>query len=586
MLKNTFRKINHYFSFILKTVRDLIKAHPLKTSFILCFSIITPLIMFAELKFIEIITNGVANIGQNDNLIYILLVFAAILLGTKILDWIYDLIQIKYSKDITVEKQQKLYAKIGKIKYDYFEDSDLYNKMWLASQAPGEFVEALGHFSYLIRTAAKLIIFAVLISQINFLFVLGFIVAFFVSLALNKSSLTRWDDYYDQYVVPHQRRSIYFEEILKDRVNHQTIQSNRQLPFFALEYEKYADNERKYTLRMNILSFFVEICYSVMFVVVMLIMLVYIASNIVSGKAEIGTFAMITTLSFNLMHTSGGLISFIFSNKEYIRKIDSYNQIMSLENQTPPKVDNENLPFEHRELKMNDITYTYRQSNRYALESLNCCLKNGTKISLVGENGSGKTTLMMVLMGMLTEYKGALTNTVGNPTIIMQDFQYYQMSIRENVELGRGGERIPDDELKQILTEVDLWSHIETLPNGVDTIIGQLEDGTMFSKGQFQRLAIARLLANKNADIWILDEPTAYLDPIAEIDMYNYILSLANNRLVIFISHRLGFSRKADQILVMKDGRIAETGSHEELMSLEDGLYRNMYNIQKSWYSD
>ena len=114
-------------------------------------------------------------------------------------------------------------------------------------------------------------------------------------------------------------------------------------------------------------------------------------------------------------------------------------------------------------------------------------------------------------------------------------------------------------------------------------MLGQMQDGVELSKGQWQRLAIARLLANDDAKIWILDEPTAYLDPIAEVEVYNKIWQLSGDRLVFFISHRLGFAKNADYIIVIENGCIAEFGTHKELIR-KDGSYAKMFSAQKEWY--
>ncbi|MBQ6677778.1 MAG: ATP-binding cassette domain-containing protein, partial [Clostridia bacterium] len=111
------------------------------------------------------------------------------------------------------------------------------------------------------------------------------------------------------------------------------------------------------------------------------------------------------------------------------------------------------------------------------------------------------------------------------------------------------------------------------------------EDGVELSKGQYQRLAIARLLANEDSNVWILDEPTAFLDPIAEIETYRHIFDLEGDRLVFFISHRLGFAKHADRIVVTEDGRIVEDGSHSELIARENSVYKKMFESQKEWYS-
>lgn len=136
------------------------------------------------------------------------------------------------------------------------------------------------------------------------------------------------------------------------------------------------------------------------------------------------------------------------------------------------------------------------------------------------------------------------------------------------------------------MRKVELYDLIMSKPDGINTRLGQLEnDGIELSKGQWQRLAIARLLANEKAQVWVLDEPTAYLDPISEIEMYNFIMKLAGDRLVFFISHRLGFAKKADTIIVLDNGAIIEAGTHSELMSKLEGKYMQMYNLQCEWYA-
>ena len=143
---------------------------------------------------------------------------------------------------------------------------------------------------------------------------------------------------------------------------------------------------------------------------------------------------------------------------------------------------------------------------------------------------------------------------------------------------------IEDKEVWTILEKVGLKAFVEELPDDINTMLGQINKGTDLSKGQWQRLAVARLLANKEAKIWILDEPTAYLDPIAEIEMYEFIYSLKEDRSVIFISHRLGFAKQADRILVFKDGAVIEEGTHKELLDNMNGEYSRMYLKQKKWY--
>lgn len=221
-------------------------------------------------------------------------------------------------------------------------------------------------------------------------------------------------------------------------------------------------------------------------------------------------------------------------------------------------------------------------------------IHNGEKIAIVGENGSGKTTFTNILLGLLTHFKGSIT--IGNQVFskenpipikmiqsLSQDFTMYQTSIKDNVLFGEDT-AIPSNKLEDAFNLVGISDFITTLPDGDETFLGQLEDsGIQLSKGQEQKLAVARMIASSKAPIWIFDEPTAYLDPLAEIDMYKFLYELANEKTMLFISHRLGFAPMADRIIVFSHGKIAEIGTHEELMRTK-GTYANMYEAQKSWY--
>ena len=175
---------------------------------------------------------------------------------------------------------------------------------------------------------------------------------------------------------------------------------------------------------------------------------------------------------------------------------------------------------------------------------------------------------------------GILKNSI---SCIFQDFIQYSFTIKENICLGNINKTFKDEEIEQILNKVGLLDFVNTLPNGINTMLGQIEQGIDLSKGQWQRLAIARLLANDDSKIWILDEPTSFLDPMGEIEIYDLIKSLCKDKTILFISHRLGFSRQCQRILVFKDGKIIEDDEPDKLMN-RNSLYKEMYETQKKWY--
>lgn len=230
------------------------------------------------------------------------------------------------------------------------------------------------------------------------------------------------------------------------------------------------------------------------------------------------------------------------------------------------------------------MQYAYPQAQDNAIKDIHLSFRKGEKVALVGLNGSGKTTLISLVLSLLSATSGEIVFRNANVSAVLQDFGQYSLSVKENIELGCGGKVIERDKIEQYLKAIDLYDAVSALPSVMDTVLGPLGSGIEFSRGQWQRLAICRLLANENANVWILDEPTAFQDPIAEIELYKHIQELSEDKLVFFISHRLGFARNADRIIVIDNGSVKEEGTHVELMKT-DSLYRKMYEMQKEWYS-
>ena len=168
---------------------------------------------------------------------------------------------------------------------------------------------------------------------------------------------------------------------------------------------------------------------------------------------------------------------------------------------------------------------------------------------------------------------------------LCQDFTMYQTTIRDNILLGNN-KNLSDEYIFRILDLVGIGEFVRSLPGQLETNLGQLDDcGVELSKGQEQKIALSRIILNSDAPIWVFDEPTAYLDPLAEIDVYRSLYRISNNKTMLFISHRLGFAPKADRIIVFEHGRIIETGTHEQLYK-KQGVYANMYDARKDWYKD
>lgn len=583
-MKNIIKKISSFISFHKKVIYELLYAYRLKTVVLLMLSIVLPFTSIIELKFLEFISNKVAYYDLSDDKAFqsVLIVVGGVILAQLsflIIEWLFEIVNNKYEKDLISLKNKNFLRKISKISYDTFEEADFYNKIWLAKDGPKQYASAIQLITSLISALIHLIIYIVILCQVNIFFLFVLVVVFYSSIILSKKISKSTEKYYNNYIVPAQRRSSYFENIMSNRINHHTIQVGRQFQYFIDKYEDYANEERKYTLKMNLFSFTTQLGTAFLFLVTFFIVLLYIAKGAVEGIYTVGTFTLISSVLFRIYYLLRAFSQYILTDKRHMEVINTYKSILDL-----PNVSSDKPVSSGDYISVDNLSYQYKQSHKYALKNVSCKFKAGEKIAIVGENGSGKTTFISILLDLLQLSEGEYENVIGKVTAIMQDFQFYQLTIKENIELGRGGEEMALSEIEEILKEVDLYDTVEKLPDGVNTKLGQLDNGIELSKGQLQRLALAKMIADKDAKVWILDEPTAYLDPIAEIDMYQAILQLSGDRLVLFISHRLGFARKADRIIVISEGSIVESGSYDELISIDGGLFSEMYNAQKDWY--
>lgn len=248
-----------------------------------------------------------------------------------------------------------------------------------------------------------------------------------------------------------------------------------------------------------------------------------------------------------------------------------------------------------RPIVLENLSFTYPESEQPALSDLNLELRPGERIALVGENGAGKTTLVKLLMGLYCPTSGRiLVDGVDLADIapadwhrkfgtVFQSYLRYQTTVEENITFGwlEGAE--DREHLEAVLSRSGAHEVAAELPQGLDTPLGkEYHAGMELSVGQWQKLAIARAYF-RPAEILILDEPASALDAKAEAAVYRHFADLAQDRTAILISHRLASCQIADRILVLRDGRLVEQGTHEALLA-SGGEYAELYKLQAAAY--
>ena len=242
-----------------------------------------------------------------------------------------------------------------------------------------------------------------------------------------------------------------------------------------------------------------------------------------------------------------------------------------------------------------DVGFRYPGAERWAVRHLSFTLQAGEVLALVGENGAGKTTLVKLLARLYDPDEGrilldgvdlrdydldVLRNNIG---VIFQDFVRYHLTAAENIAVGRieargDRARIVEAARRSLADEV-----IDKLPRGYDQVIGKrFKNGVDLSGGEWQKVAIARAYM-RDAQLLILDEPTAALDARSEFEVFQRFKELSVGKTAVLISHRFSSVRMADRILVLNDGQVEAVGTHEELLA-QDGRYAELFELQAAGY--
>lgn len=246
-------------------------------------------------------------------------------------------------------------------------------------------------------------------------------------------------------------------------------------------------------------------------------------------------------------------------------------------------------------IEFRNVSFAYPGTQRLVLRNLNLTLHQGERIALIGENGEGKTTIVKLLTRLYDPTEGAiyldgvdlreydLDDYTNQVAVIFQDFMRYDMTARENIAIGRVGESHNLEEVVAAARKSKADDVVRKLEAGYEQMLGRRFDGGVdLSGGEWQKVALARAYL-RDAQILILDEPTASLDAKSEQQVFQQFAELTQNKLSLLISHRFSTVRMADRIVVLENGRIAEEGHHDQLMA-RDGRYAQMFDMQASSY--
>lgn len=312
---------------------------------------------------------------------------------------------------------------------------------------------------------------------------------------------------------------------------------------------------------------------------------IIIAAFVFTGNGVTDEFVL--NLFFYVLITSVltvTLMKVAYAGESQMIVNDALNRVYGiLETETLPESPKNEQP-KDSSIELSDVTFAYAEAKNNAIDGISMSVRSGEHIALVGPSGGGKTTLASLIARFWDVKSGSIKiggtdvrnvssdELMNYVSYVFQDSRLLKMSIMDNIRMGRPG--ASDEEVMQALRDAQCMDIIEKFPDGVNTMIGS--KGIYVSGGECQRLSIARAFL-KNAPVLILDEATAFADPDNEVLVQQAFEKLSKDKTVIMIAHRLSTVTNADCIYVLSDGKIAESGTHSELIS-ENGIYSHMWN--------
>jgi len=542
--------------------------------------------------------NSLSNINSINDVFYTksikyLIYIAVMNLLLELLNRWIEYLYLKNKASVSLFLEKNLYKKILGYSLDKFECHNTYNKIILATQGINmNSLDMLKISINMISNMLSLISIFIVLSTISIALPISLIIA-----AVPSSIIIIFLKKY-RYKI----RLILLECLRKTQYLSSLFVDKRALKeiriFFLAKHLLNSWQEKKIELidaelKVNIKENKIQLLGSTIIQCCITLLSIYIVNMMSINKITIGDYVSLIS-AMTLFQSTLGLLSqnggTLYEMKIYLdAMIAVLNEVDNKEMLS--KEINNNIRFESLILK--NISYKYPQSDQEILQDINLEINKGDKIAIVGYNGSGKTTLVKLLLGIYESYQGNITFNGKNikdkeqmnmfrrvVSCVLQDFVKYNLTLRENIALGKIEDINNDKKIVEMLGKVDLSKkYVDMLDEMISV---EYREGFELSGGEWQKIALARAIMS-DADLIIMDEPTSSLDPVAEMNFLDYFNEQLINKTSILVSHRLGISRHCNKIIVMDDGKIVEIGSHDELME-KSGLYKTLFELQASKY--
>ena len=484
-----------------------------------------------------------------------------------------------FVRRVQLEAERRLLEQASKVDLGHFDNSDWHDRLARAkrdvSWRPGDLTWSVLGLSGNIVT---IVLMAGLLASLHWVLVFLALMAAILSLVLERRVTARLYEFFYKET-PEEREREYLGDLLVQPRTTKEIRAYVLADYLLGRHrdrseELYRQRELMYRsgTRVSMLTGLVT-------GTALALAYLFVAIEGVSGTIDPGGVVLVIGAFTSVSGTLGNISSTFVAVDQHTTFLEDYFSFLAVGRLIPVAERPREVPntFEAG-IEFDNVTFTYPGGTEPAVKDLKLHIRGGELIALVGENGAGKSTLIKLLLRFYDPSDGAIR--VGGADlreldpeswrsrigVLFQDFASYEFSVRENVQMGRPGQIADDGKVLSALEDARSDWLLKKMPKGLDAKVGRLfEGGHDLSGGEWQRLALARIMY-RDADIWILDEPTASLDPEAEAAIFAELKEILRGRIGIVISHRFSTVRIADRIAVIEDGKVSELGTHEELL--------------------
>lgn len=557
----------------------------------------------AGLLYTEHLYDGIEGGTAFGKLLWLILVYMAALLIVRALHTVYQLVMLpRFREVINRRLYSDIFAHASRTDLANYDDPEFFNEFIFSMQgAWPHVIQLIEGTGGLISNAVTMLVGVGVIAGVSpivacILLVSG-VFRIFISRRTNALSKKQ-----EEEITPMRHRRDYIKRVYTTPDYAKELRITRISENLHDDYraatEKMQKNAVEYGKKYMFYDFLFLLILDFANYAVMLIllwqMLMVPESGVTLGGFAVGVNA-IWSLSWRLQEMGRGLMAY-HQHGIFVKKIIHFFSIK-------PRIVGGTLataPLQTLCVKNLRFAYPGKEGEVTALQEVNMEIKRGEKIAIVGYNGAGKTTLTKLLMRLYDPTEGSITyngrdlreydlaDLRGRVAAVFQDYRIFAATIAENVvggELAKGEEgQRQRERVCEALRKSTFAGKLATLEKGIDTPLTREfeDDGVQLSGGEAQKIAIARAFY-QDADLIILDEPSSALDPNAEYELNRALYEYAEDKTVIFISHRLSTTRHADRIYMFESGRLIEAGSHEQLIA-QNGKYAYMFNLQAENY--